>query len=50
MTDGTVQQHVKDLGGQVGVTTRNAIVAKVLASASAFAGIVEFDPTSPAGD
>ena len=50
MTDGTVQQHVENLGGKVGVTKRNAIVAKVLASASAFAYIAAFDPTSAAGD
>ena len=30
ITDGTVHQHVKNLGGKIGVTKRNAIVAKVL--------------------
>ncbi len=30
ITEGTVHQHVKNLGGKIGVTKRNAIVATVL--------------------
>lgn len=35
ITDGTVHQHVKNLGAKVGVTRRNAIVATVLGLAAA---------------
>ena len=35
ITEGTVHQHVKNLGAKVGVTKRNAIVATVLGLAAA---------------
>ncbi len=35
ITDGTVHQHIKNLGAKVGVTRRNAIVATVLGLAAA---------------
>jgi len=35
ISDGTVQQHVKNLGAKVGVTTRNAIVATILGMVAA---------------
>ena len=35
ITDGTVQQHVKNLGSKVGVTKRNAIVATILGMVAA---------------
>jgi DNA-binding CsgD family transcriptional regulator len=35
ITDGTVHQHVKNLGAKVGVTRRNAIVATVLGLSAA---------------
>jgi len=35
ITDGTVHQHIKNLGAKIGVTRRNAIVATVLGLAAA---------------